>query len=328
MATTITSLANNTVSTYPTDSNVKIYATGNTTLRLFSDEGTLSINGGEELDCNPAIDIVYNASSFPSGFNVQFTAYTPSENYNLTLSVTGVESEDLPIVWPSGFTGGVKSFPANTTVEDIVFSIEGYEITPVGYSSILMDSNKTLTFTTVKIPETVVAPNFRTSDGDFTSSGAGQLTTTTSNVRAVVNSIADGDNPSTLPVTSIEASWHSSWLDVNPDLGLAIENTGVNRNDMEAWLQYENSGVNYGAPSQVSLGYNLPQSTTSKLKVEAVDDGGFWRFNFLSSTDSGSTFFSRASVLSTIASTTPLYGNIFQDASGVQYNNVKVLIAI
>src|SRR5215217_2987537 len=80
MATTITSLANNTVSTYPTDSNIKIYASGNTTLRLFSDEGTLSINGGEELDCNPAIDIVYNASSFPSGFNVQFIPNTDN-NY-------------------------------------------------------------------------------------------------------------------------------------------------------------------------------------------------------------------------------------------------------
>lgn len=175
-------------------------------------------------------------------------------------------------------------------------------------------------------PASVVPDKFL--GGTFTQT-SGQIIST-AEARAVVANSADPGPHSTRAVTSIEVGWDASWVGKNLVFGLSSQDYGEGYAgiDFASYVQPNMSAMSRIAKSSdggadINM-YTLPQSATTKLKIEATAGAVYWNINFYSSTDNGSTWTLRRSATSAVSKNILLYGSINALESGMTVKGIRV----
>lgn len=99
----IKSLADNSVSTSPTSSNVNVYATGTTPMQVILGSGEqvtiAGLNGGNPITTSP-FNFNYSAGAFPSGISPVVTTITPSLAQSV-ISFGSVSTSTIALIWTS-----------------------------------------------------------------------------------------------------------------------------------------------------------------------------------------------------------------------------------
>lgn len=93
----------------------------------------------------------------------------PSDTYELTIVVNGLDDEyEVAVndeVWPNN----KKSFLAGTILQNLIITVVGYDIDPPIVAEVVMDANKTLTFEATAMPPGFIQSSkiMFTSDGQY-----------------------------------------------------------------------------------------------------------------------------------------------------------------
>lgn len=166
--------------------------------------------------------------------------------------------------------------------------------------------------------------NFKTSGVTINSNNA---TSTAVNAGCVASKSTD-TTVSTLALKSFEIGWDASWVGKDIAFGLGTPDyEGASLNAIENAFYIGPSGAIEGKTggNTSSLGYTLPQATTTKLRVRVVEDTTNWKVFFERSIDSGTnwTLLNSGGTLSTVVKTAALHGCIFMFQSGVTVNSIK-----
>ena len=154
------------------------------------------------------------------------------------------------------------------------------------------------------------------------------LTSTKGGATAVARKVGDATT-STLALKTFEVGYDATWSG-EIAFGLGTPNyAGAGFNALEFAIYCPSnralqSKVTTGG-SATSLGYTLPASSTSKLRVRAVEDTTFWRVFFERSIDSGATWtvINTGGTLSAIAKTTPVYGLVIAFSTATIFKDIK-----
>jgi len=143
----IKSLADNSVSTYPTDSNVNVYATGSTPMQVILSSGEevtiAELNGGSPITTSP-FDFTYNSSTFPSGVNPVVTDVGTDKTITFTFS-GDIDSGDLPIICKylgDTLIDNKISRATGTTLINVIPTVDGYICSPVSFDELIFDEDK------------------------------------------------------------------------------------------------------------------------------------------------------------------------------------------
>lgn len=154
------------------------------------------------------------------------------------------------------------------------------------------------------------------------------LTSTKGGASAVARKVSDATT-STLALKTFEVGYDATWSG-EIAFGLGTPNyAGAGFNAMEFAIYCPANRALQGkvatGGSAASLGYTLPASSTSKLRVRAVEDTTFWRVFFERSIDSGATWtvINTGGTLSAIAKTTPVYGLVLAFATATIFKDIK-----
>lgn len=167
----ITSLADNSVSTSPTSSNVNVYATGNTPMQVTLGSGEqvtiAGLNGGNPITTSP-FNFSYNAFTFPSGLSPVVTTTTPTLSKS-TVSLGTVTTTSIPASW-SAVTFATSYNLRRSTSSDGSGSVSVYTGANLSFNDTGLTSNTTYYYFVV-----ASAVGYNSSTSDIVSKSTGTV---------------------------------------------------------------------------------------------------------------------------------------------------------